>query len=70
MYLQDISIQKLDEASSNPVKALELLVDYFGEKLSQCGKKYDKAAIKFYLVNELIKCNVFPNERSDYNDDK
>ncbi|MEA5011125.1 MAG: SMEK domain-containing protein [Angelakisella sp.] len=70
MYLQDISIQKLDEASSNPVKALELLVDYFGEKLSQSGKKYDKAAIRFYLVNELIKCNVFPNERSDYNDDK
>ena len=70
MYLQDISIQKLDEASNNPVNALEKLVDYFEEKLSQNGKKYDKAAIKFYLVNELIKCNVFPNERSDYNDDK
>lgn len=70
MYLQDISIKKLDEASNNPVNALEKLVDYFEEKLSQNGKKYDKAAIKFYLVNELIKCNVFPNERSDYNDDK
>ncbi len=70
MYLQDISIKKLDEASNDPVKALEILVEYFEEKLSQNGKKYDKAAIKFYLVNELIKCNVFPNERSDYNDDK
>lgn len=70
MYLQDISIKKLDEASNNPVIALEKLVDYFEEKLSQNGKKYDKAAIKFYLLNELIKCNVFPNERSNYNDDK
>ncbi|SDI55288.1 SMEK domain-containing protein [Desulfosporosinus hippei] len=70
MYLQDISIKKLDEASNDPVKALEMLVNYFEEKLSQNGKKYDKAAIKFYLINELIKCNVFPNERSDYNDDK
>ncbi len=70
MYLQDISIKKLDEASNNPVKALESLVDYFEDKLSQNGKIYDRAAIKFYLINELIKCNVFPNERSNYNDDK
>lgn len=70
MYLQDISIQKLDETSNDPVKALELLVSDFEEKLSQSGKKYDKAAIKFYLINELIKCNVFPNERSEYNVDK
>lgn len=70
MYLQDISIKKLDEASNDPVKALEMLVGYFEDKLSQNGKKYDKAAIKFYLVNELIKCNVFPNERSNYNVDK
>lgn len=68
MYLQDLSIKKLDEASNNPVKALDSLVDYFEEMLSKNGKKYDKAAIKFYLVNELIKCNVFPNERSNYND--
>lgn len=34
------------------------------------GKKYDRAAIKFYLVNEIIKCRVFPNERSGYDDGK
>lgn len=70
MYLQDISMKKLDEALNDPVKALDSLTDYFEEKLSVTGKKYDRAAIKFYLVNELIKCNVFPNERSVYNDDK
>lgn len=61
-YLQDISIQYLDEAGNNPVLALNKLVAYFEDKLSVNGKKYDRAAIKFYLVNEMIKCRVFPNE--------
>lgn len=67
-YLQDISIQYLDEAGNNPVVALNRLVAYFEDKLSVNGKKYDRAAIKFYLVNEMIKCRVFPYERSEYDD--
>lgn len=66
-YLQDISIQYLDETYNDPIRALNLLVTYFEKKLSLNGKKYDRAAIKFYLVNEMIKCRVFPNERSEYN---
>lgn len=69
-YLQDISIQYLDEAGNNPVVALNKLVAYFEDRLSVNGKKYDRAAIKFYLVNEMIKCRVFPNERSEYDDGK
>lgn len=46
--------------------ALNKLVTYFETKLSANGKKYDRSAIKFYLVNEMIKCRVFPNERSEY----
>ena len=42
----------------------------FEEKLSTNGKKYDRSAIKFYLVNEMIKCRVFPNEGSEYDADK
>ncbi|MGN9164985.1 SMEK domain-containing protein [Tissierellaceae bacterium HCP3S3_D8] len=67
IYLQDISITYLEHANNDPLKALNLLVDYFEEKISTCGKKYDKIAIKFYLVNEIIKCNLFPNERDEYN---
>lgn len=69
-YLQDLSMQFLDKAEDNPVTALNNLVAYFEEKLSSNGKKYDKMAIKFYLVNEMIKCNVFPNERSEYDGSK
>lgn len=69
-YLQDISVQYLDEAEDNPVIALNRLVAHFDEKLSVNGKKYDRTAIKFYLVNEMIKCRVFPNERSEHDDSK
>ena len=70
LYLQDISIQYLDAAGNNPVKALDSLVGYFSTKLGQNGKKYDRMAIKFYLVNKMIQCCVFPNERGEYNDSK
>ena len=65
-YLQDISVQFLEEEQDNPIAALNKLVTYFEGKLSINGKKYDRSAIKFYLVDEMIKCRVFPNERSEY----
>lgn len=70
MYLQDISIKALNEYSNDPIRALESIVEYFEHHLSQNGKRYDRAAIKFYLIYEMIQCNVFPNERSAYNADK
>lgn len=69
-YLQDISMQYLDVAQEDPINALNSLVTYFDGKLSANGKKYDRTAIKFYLINEMIKCRVFPNERSEYDDGK
>lgn len=63
MYLQDKSIEFLENHCDDPIKALESLVNYFEEKMSSNSKKYDKAAIKFFLINETIKCSVFPNER-------
>lgn len=70
LYLQDISIRYLDECENDPIKALNKLVDYFDENISSNGKRYDRTAIKFYLINEMIKCNVFPNERDEYNASK
>ena len=70
LYLQDVSMQILKEEKNDPISALNKLVEYFEEKLSINGKKYDRMAIKFYLVQEMIKCRVFPNERGEYNDSK
>ena len=63
LYLQDISIQYLDVANNDPTKALNALVEFFDRKLSENGKKYDSRAIKFFLINEMIKCSIFPNVR-------
>lgn len=67
MYLRNLSMNTLENSDNNPIKALNELVFFFERELSKNGKKYDQAAIRFYLINELIKCNVFPNEESDYN---
>lgn len=61
-YLKDESDTVLMIENSNPRLALSKLVDFFYNKLSVNGSKFNKQAIKFYLLDELIKCNVFPNK--------
>jgi hypothetical protein len=63
-YLKDISNRFLWENGNNPRLALGKLADYFEKAISENGKGYDPPAIKFYLIDELIKCNVFPNEEN------
>lgn len=62
-FLKQISNKYLLKHSNDPVKALDELTDYFDEKISENGISYDNSAIKFYLVDEIIKCNVFPNNK-------
>lgn len=62
IFLKDISVRILRENENNPIVALELLVDYFEEELKKSGLNYDRMAIKGYIINQIIKCNVFPNE--------
>lgn len=61
-YLKDESDLILTKENNNPKLALHSLVELFYGKLSSNGVKFDKQAIKFYLLDELIKCNVFPNK--------
>lgn len=61
-YLQDESIKQLDCCNNNPLNALNQLTKYFENKLSINGKQYDIMAIKFYLLHQIIECNVFPNQ--------
>jgi hypothetical protein len=60
-FLKDESDRVLTKCDGNPKKALEVLIDYFENKISSSGMRYDRMAIKFYLVTGLINCNVFPN---------
>lgn len=60
-FLMDISNNYLNESNGNCKEALERLTKYFEKELKEIGKKYDYMAIKFYLISEVINCNVFPN---------
>ena len=60
-YLQDLSNNYLTKYNDNPKESLEKLTDFFCQKLSVNGTKFDNQAIKYYLIDELINCNVFPN---------
>lgn len=67
LFLQDTSVKFLTEEKNDPLKALEKLVNYFEEKLVTHQKKYDQKAIEFFLIDQIIKCNVFPNLKEEYN---
>lgn len=62
LYLKAKSDSMLTEANGNPEVALNNLVGFFEEQLSKTGKKYDYNAIRYFLIQEIINCNVFPNE--------
>jgi len=62
LYLKSHSDKVLIECEGNPKKALSKLIDEFSEALSSKNIEYDESAISFFLVDELIKCNIFPNK--------
>lgn len=63
LYLKDISDTHLEECKGNPRQALEQLTTHFEQQISESGFEFDKMAIKYFLISETIKCNVFPNGR-------
>jgi len=61
LHLKNLSDSILSESGGNPKEALKKLCDYFEVKISETGIDYDHSAIRFFLIDELIRCNVFPN---------
>lgn len=61
LYLKDISDNYLTQFDNNPKKAINALTEFFENEISSINSSYDRQAIKFYLLDELIQCNVFPN---------
>lgn len=51
----------LTQANGDPKKALDNLTEHLATEIGKNGKKHDYQAIRFYVLDELIKCNVFPN---------
>ncbi len=58
-FLKMISNRFLRESNDNPIEALDKLTDYFENKLKLNGIRADIGAIRYYLLDELIGCNIF-----------
>lgn len=58
-FLNFISNRFLREANEKPFEALDKLTDYFENKLNSNGIRADIGAIRYYLLDELIGCNIF-----------
>jgi hypothetical protein len=61
IYLKTYSDKVLNECENNPQIALEELTRRFSNALVSKGIEPEEMAITFFLVDELIRCNIFPN---------
>jgi len=61
-YLKRYSNAVLDESNGDPVSALNKMTEYYSSRLLAEGIEYDDAAIQYYLIENMIRCNVFPNK--------
>lgn len=62
VYLMNQSDRVLTECGGNPEAALERLTQ---RVLGMMGTSegFDEGAVRYYLIDQLIMCNVFPNKR-------
>jgi hypothetical protein len=59
-YLKGYSDEVLTNSGGDPKVALGALVENFKGNLSSLGFSFDSCAAEFYIVDQLIQCNVFP----------
>ncbi|KFL30601.1 hypothetical protein JP75_14025 [Devosia riboflavina] len=62
IYLTNWSDRVLQECVGNPEQALETMVMRIMEKMGDGTAGFDESAVRFYLIDQLIRCNVFPNK--------
>lgn len=59
-YLKDYSDAVLTECGGDPQKALDEIIENFKLLLGGNGYTFDAGAAKFYVIEQLVKCNIFP----------
>lgn len=60
-WLQDRSQAALEQHGDNASFAFDTLVLLLLEKVHESGRDCDESAMRYFLADELIHCNVFPN---------
>lgn len=61
-YLKRKSIDLLDQCAGDAITALNRLVAEFLHLLANEGVEHDEGAVRFFIVDQIIRCNVFPNK--------
>ncbi|MDA8962623.1 SMEK domain-containing protein [Pseudomonadales bacterium] len=64
IYVKTYSDQVLTDCDGDPKEALKKLVQDLEDLLKNKIKDYDVTAIRFFLIDELLRCNVFPNKEA------
>lgn len=66
IYLTNWSDSVLQKSGNNPKTALETMVSQTMKKMGDSDSGFDESAVRFYLIQQLIACNVFPNTVAKY----
>lgn len=66
VYLMQWSDRILNECGGHPQVALDALTEKVLKVMGVTDVAFDDGAVRYYLVGQLIACNVFPNKRSAY----
>ncbi|OYX62754.1 MAG: hypothetical protein B7Y89_07655 [Novosphingobium sp. 32-60-15] len=62
VYLWNWSDRVLREFKGDPEVALQALCDRIMGMMGTGEADFDEGAVRYYLINQLIACNVFPNK--------
>lgn len=63
-HLRTFSDKVLNKCNGNPRIALSHLIEHFTQLLHDNGVEADTGATEFYIIKQLIMCNVFPNKEA------
>lgn len=63
VYLMNWSDSVLGECNGNPKVALDRLVAKVLGMMGRSDVPFDEGAIRYYLLDQLIACNIFPNKQ-------
>jgi hypothetical protein len=63
VYLMRWSDRVLNDCKGDPLLALDTLTEKVLDMMGHSDVEYDDGAIRYYLIGQLIACNVFPNKR-------
>lgn len=66
LFLMNRSDRFLAECGGDPQAALDALLTWVVGKMGSTDVPFDDGAIRYYLIDQLIACNVFPNKRPSH----